>query len=292
MDNGAISRRSGDGKKLTGKVKYISLVKLGVLCLMMTSLYWNEIVSLVNVWARELESSHGFLIPIVSVYVIWLKRDSLRLVPVQADLKGLLVLLAGVCMLALGYAGFEPFLRRISLIVTIAGLVYFLLGSHMLKTLSFPLGYLLFMIPPPYTLFKSVMTWLRPLDATVSYAIIRSLGMTIVREGPLFVLPNAELLVADMCTGILSLIAILAVAVLYAYLSQETATGRTLLVLIAIPVAIFGNIIRIVMVVTLVYFFGIGMMDSAIHQFQGIVNFTLALLMLILCGRLVKKLPG
>ncbi len=258
----------------------------------MTSLYWNEIVSLVKVWAAEYESSHGFLIPLLSCYMIWLKRDALRSAPVNADFKGLFVLLVGICMLILGYAGFEPFLRRVSFIVTIAGLVYFLLGSGIVKDLSFPLGYLLFMIPPPYALFKSVTTWLRQLDATVAYSVLDAIGIPIFREGPTFILPNAQLVVADMCTGILSLIAILALAVFYAYFTQKSTICRAMLVLIAIPVAILGNILRIILITVLVYFFGIGMMDSLIHQLQGTVIFILTFLMLILAGSLLKKLDA
>jgi exosortase len=127
------------------------------------------------------------------------------------------------------------------------------------------------------------------LDATVAYSVVDALGIPIFRDGPMFYLPNAQLVVADMCTGILSLIAILALAVFYAYLTQKSTICRTLLVLVAIPVAILGNIIRIILITVLVYFFGISMMDSLIHQFQGTVIFILTFLILILLGSLLKK---
>ena len=201
-------------------------------------------------------------------------------------------MLFGIAILLIGYTAFEPFAKRFSLIITIFGLVYFLLGTKIVKILLFPLGYLIFAIPPPHIVFKSLAVNLRIIDAKATYIIINLIGIPIVQEGPSLHLPNITLVVADFCTGILSLIALSAVAVLYAYISQKHIISKTILIMIAIPVAIMGNILRTVLVVILAYFYGQSALNNVVHVLQGTVNFILTLVVLFILGNLVKKIDN
>jgi exosortase len=272
--------------------KIVPYLKFGLLAGLVILLYYPEITFLTDQWLRTYEFSHGFLIILVSCYLIWRKRDVLRSTPLEPNLKGFFIVLFGIALLVIGYAAFEPFVKRFSLIITIFGLVYFLLGTKIVKILLFPLGYLMFAIPPPHIVFKSLAVNLRIIDAKATYHIVNLLGIPIVREGPSLYLPNITLVVADFCTGILSLIALSAVAVLYAYMSQKHIISKTLLIVIAIPVAIMGNILRTVLVVVLAYFYGQSALNNVVHVLQGTVNFILTLVVLFILGNLVKKIDN
>ena len=268
----------------------VPYLKFGIIAGLVIFLYYPEIRFMVNEWWTKNEYSHGFLIPLISGFIVWRKRDALRSAPVMPDATGVLLLIMGIALLIIGYVSFEPFMRRISILVTLSGLVYFLLGSRIFKILLFPIGYLIFMIPPPYALFKSIAVNLRLFSATVTYVIINAFGIPIVQQGTNLDLPNISLVVADFCTGILSLISIIAIAVFYAYLTQRTLLNRTLLVLLSIPIAIFGNIFRLTVTVVLAYFYGGRVLGSFIHQFHGTVNFIVTLTLLILAGNIITRI--
>jgi hypothetical protein len=127
-----------------------------VLAIILALLYRGILRDLAIQWWDDPNYSHGFLVPLFSAFLIWQERDRLRTVPVRGNNLGLLVLVAGVLELLLGDFGAENFLMRSSLLVIIAGLVIFHLGSGMLRALAFPLGFLLFMIPLPATLFYAI----------------------------------------------------------------------------------------------------------------------------------------
>ena len=274
------------------KIRVIPYIKFGLILGLVIFLYLPEFRFLIDQWLHTYEFSHGFLVILVSCYLMWRKRTILQSTPVEPNLGGLLILLFGMALLLIGYSAFEPFAKRFSLIITIFGLVYFLLGTKMLKILLFPLGYLIFAIPPPHIVFKSLAVNLRIIDAKATYYIVNLLGIPIAQDGPSLHLPNITLVVADFCTGILSLIALSAVAVLYAYISQKHIISKTLLIMIAIPVAIMGNILRTVLVVIAAYFYGHSALNNVVHVLQGTVNFILTLVVLFILGNLVKKIDN
>jgi exosortase len=271
----------------TGVLLYL---KVALLSLLVLFLYLPELRSMMTAWSESPEYSHGYLIPLISGYIIWRKVGVLRDMPAKPDFRGFFIVLAGVALLIIGQVGYEHFTMRFSLIVTIVGLVYFLLGNKIVKTLLFPLGYLTFMIPVPYSILKSLAVGLKLFNAKATYAILTLAGMSLVREGTTLELPTCTLLVADFCTGILSLIAISAITVLYAYLTQKSLLSKAILIILAIPFAILGNLGRLVVTVGLAYFYGEKALGSIVHQFQGTVSFLFTISFVFLVGRLLQKL--
>jgi len=270
--------------------RIFTMLKIGFLALLVFVLYYPDLHSMVAAWVDKKEYSHGFLIPLLSGYIIWRDRDILRNTSAAPDIKGLFLLSAGIFLLVLGNIGFEPFTRGFSLIVTILGLSYFLLGRDMCKKLLFPVGYLVFMIPLPYIIIKSISVNLRLISAKVTYSVLNFMDVPILRDGANLELPQMSLIVGDLCTGILSLVAVMALAVLYAYLTQKHWISRLVLILLAAPIAIFSNMIRLIMTVGLVYLYGQKVLGSLIHQFHGTVNFFITVFLLVLTSKLIKKI--
>ncbi len=267
-----------------------ALVKFLILAAVLGTVYYPELYSMSLIWASKKEYSHGFLVPLITVYIMWTKRQELCDAVVTPEWKGLAVLVIGVFLYIAGNVAFESFVRQISFIVTIIGLIYLLLGKEMLKHLIFPVGYLLFMIPLPYIVMNSVAVRLRLIDATVTFKVLRFFGMPIFQDGANLELPNISLSVADLCTGILSIVAILTLSVFYAYMTQRHFITRLALVFIAIPVAVVSNMVRLIMTTGLAYFFGQRALSSAIHEFHGTVNFLINVALLVLAGRLLNKI--
>lgn len=268
----------------------IPYLKFGIIAGLVIYLYYPELLTTVQSWSSGYQYSHGYLIPLVSGYLIWRRRHDLRSSLVEPDMLGLFILVPGILLLIIGYAGYEPFIKRYSLIITMIGLVYFLLGKKITKMLLFPIGYLILMLPVPFIFFKSLAANLRTINIKAAYAITEVLGVPIIQEGATLCLPNATLQVIDWCTGIQSLIAMMAISLLYVYLTRMTLTGKIVLVFLSIPLAVAGNIFRILVNIFLAYFFGDKVLGGIIHHFQGMINFSFTLLLLIIVSFLIKRI--
>jgi exosortase len=273
----------------TSEGNIVPYLKFGIVALLVILLYSPEIRSLFHEWSTKKESSHGFLIPVISIYITWKKRETLRSMLVDQSWEGFLILLSGLFLLLIGRVSHEPSAQQFSLLITISGLVYFLLGRKVFRVLLFPLGYLVFMIPPPYILINTIAIHLRLVDAKMTYFIINSLGIPIIREGPNLHLPDISLDVAYLCTGILSLVSMVALSVVWAYIFLRHVTSRIVLILLALPIAFASNILRISLITLLTYYLGAVVLKSAVHQFQGVVIFMMNILLLLILGSFLKK---
>ena len=270
--------------------KIVPYLKFGLLAGLVIFLYFPELRFVIHEWFDDYQYSHGFLIPLVSGYLIWRQREDLRTSPVLPDMKGLFVLSTGILLLVIGYAAYEPFVRRYSLIITIMGLIYFLLGKQISRILLFPVGYLIFMIPMPYIFFRSMAIHLRPINTKAACAVSKFLGIPVVQDGATLYLPNATLQIIDWCTGIQSIIAVSALSVLYANLTQRSIISKIILVVLAIPLAIMGNIFRLILNVSLAYLYGERVLSGVIHNFQGMINFLCTLFLLFIVGNIINKI--
>jgi len=167
---------------------------------------------------------------------------------------------------------------RLSLVILICGIVLFLAGGQALRSISFPIAYLLFMIPLPaivyYQLTFPLQLWASRLGASGLVA----LGIHTVREGNLLVLPNCTLNVVEACSGIRSLLSLVAAVVAYGYLAEPSTWKRSVLAFASVPIAIATNGLRLVATGVLSYFFGPSVDGGVIHLVLGLGFFALAFL--------------
>jgi exosortase len=175
----------------------------------------------------------------------------------------------------------------LSLVILISGIVLFLAGRQALRSVAFPVGYLLFMIPLPaivyYQLTLPLQLWASRLGATGLVA----LGIHTVREGNLLFLPNCTLNVVEACSGIRSLLSLLAVAVAYGYLAEQSTWKRAALAIASIPVAIATNGLRLVATGVLSYFFGPSMDSGVVHVVLGLGFFALAFVSILFIHKIL-----
>jgi exosortase len=256
---------------------------LGVPGLLAAVIYAPLIPDLVREWASFSNLSHGFAIPVIAAYLVWSRRERLRATRIAPCWLGLPILLLGLVGLVVGVHGEESFIARMSLPVTLLGLVLLLAGREVSREVWVAIAYLVFMIPPPFTTLKLVTYRSRVLDADVSTYLLRWLGVPIHQDGVLLHLPNITLEVADACSSIPALAALVSLGIAYAALVRRSVVTRTIFIMATVPLAIGANIIRITTTAAAVYYLGPWTLRSVYHQFNGTVNFllTFALLMLL-----------
>jgi exosortase len=251
------------------------------------ALYAPVLGSLMRQWWTDPNNGHGFFVPLFAAYVLWSVRDRWRAQPFRPDNFGVAIMLFAVGLRILGLLGAEVFIARLSIVIMISGIVLFLAGRQALRSIAFPIGYLLFMFPLPaivyYQLTLPLQLWASRLGATGLVV----LGIPTVREGNLLYLPNCTLNVVEACSGIRSLVSLLAVAVAYGYFSERSAWKRTVLALVSFPVAIATNGLRLVATGVLSYFFGPSVDSGAVHVTLGLGFFALAFVSILMIHKLL-----
>jgi len=244
-------------------------------------MYASVLGALARQWWDDPNYGHGFFVPVFAGYVLWRERHRWSALPSRANNLGFAIMLFAIGLRVLGMLGAELFIARLSLVILICGIVLFLAGGQALRSISFPIGYLLFMIPLPaivyYQLTFPLQLWASRLGASGLVA----LGIHTVREGNLLVLPNCTLSVVEACSGIRSLLSLLAAVVAYGYLAEPSTWKRSVLAFASVPIAIATNGLRLVATGVLSYFFGPSVDSGVVHLVLGLGFFALAFLLIL-----------
>ncbi len=246
-------------------------IQVALLCLLFLVIYSPTMASLVRMWWSSDDYSHGFLVPFISLYLAWIKRDELSRIRIEPGLwsGGVLVLFAGLMLVAGKLGGFIV-LQELSLPLMIAGMVLLFAGKLFLKSLALPIAYLFFMIK---MFGEGSDRFHRPfqlLAAKIGIGTLHLFGFTAYQEGNFIQLPNALLEVAAACSGIRFLVSIIAIGIPLAYLTQRTLLRRGGLVLFAIVIAILANGLRVALIGMWTYYHGTNMIHGPFHIFYGV----------------------
>lgn len=255
-----------------GRALVLWLGLVAILALM----YWPIMRDLGAQWWDDANYNHGFLIPLFSGFLIWRERRRLAAIPPAGSALGLPVLLGGIALLLLGDIGAENFLMRSSLIVILAGLVLFLAGRATLRAVLFPLAYLLFMVPLPGILFYAITFPLQRIAAEQAAWLLDLLGVPVLLDGNIIHLSQISLGVTEACSGIRSLISLLAGAAAWAYLMLPAGWLSVVFVLAAIPITIIANAGRVVATGLIGQWFGVEYASGFFHEFAGWVVYVFA----------------
>jgi exosortase len=246
-----------------------------------------------SLWHQE-AYAHGPLILLAAVALTVAHRAELyRLAPTKRPLAGGLVLLAGLVVLWLGVVRAFPAWMAASHIPVFAGIVMMLWGKRGLRTLWFPLLFLVFLIPLP-TIFIEVMTWqMKEWIALTSVGLLDALGYPVARSGMIILVGQYQMLIANACSGLHSMLSLSALGMLYVYLAARHDRLRAVLLLGGVlPIALAANVLR-TLVLLLVTFHAGDTAGRYWHELMGTIIFVVALAMLLLLDRaLVLTLPG
>ncbi|TWJ13789.1 exosortase A [Geobacter argillaceus] len=262
---------------------------LVVAILLLVATYYRIVPEMVHWWYEDDNYSHGFLVPIIAGYFLWQRWSDLKDRIVKPDGLGLAVIILGLLQLTVAWLGTEYFTMRSSLIVLLIGMVLYWFGREVLKEMALPLGYLIFMVPIPYIIYDAVAFPLKLFITKASVAFMKMIGVAVVREGNIIMLPTTTLEVADACSGTRSLMSLLALAVAYAFFIQTSNLKRWVLIVSAVPIAIVTNAMRVIVTGILAQWWGAKAAEGFFHEFAGLAVFALALALLVAEGALLRR---
>jgi exosortase len=276
--------------------------------------YWPTLRWLVNSWLSNPYYSHGFLVPLVSGFFVWTKRRELR--GGEPSIAGAFVITAGAFLYIMGFAWAMRFLPAISLPVVLGGISLSFLGIRATKAILFPLCFLIFMmpLPPIQEMGYTLQEW----SVHSSAWILSTLGLSVTTVGPEIHLEDTVFTIGLACSGINSLIAMMALAAVYTFvlvepfhnravrLAAAVPTGplgdrlrlvsiklmanypaRAFLFAAAFPMALLGNILRIVSIILIANYWGVDAASGLYHDISSPLFFILSFLLLMLLGRII-----
>ncbi len=248
-----------------------------LLVAVLVALYARVLSHLVQQWYTDADYSHGFIVPLLSLYLIWARRDKLRQVVRRPSPWGMAIVLCSVGLLFLGSLGAELFLARISMLGTICGLIMYFSGAALLRAMAFPIAFLLFAIPIPALIYNEIVFPLQFIASKFATSTLELLNLfPIMREGNVLILPNMSLEVVEACSGIRSLMSLLALAAGYGYLAERSTVVRWFLFLAMVPLAIISNGTRVMITAVMANYIGPKAAEGFMHEFSGWVIFIVA----------------
>jgi exosortase len=244
-----------------------------------------------EVWSHVEYASHGFLVPFVSLWAATAHRERLaRLEPLPIRWGGFWI---GVTLLAylLALSLRDPTLIGLVAVLTAVVVVLAFRGVAWVRTLVFPLTYLCFMIPLPARWVTPLIVELQLLVSGVAVWILRAAGVAIFRDGNILVLPGDQsLFIAEACSGITSLITLIPIGVLIAYFTQARTLPRLLLVASVVPIALTGNLLRVLLTVELAIWGDLQLAtEGPLHEWAGVGSYVIGCLCLLGIGAILNR---
>ncbi len=263
-----------------------------LLALLVALAYQRAAPMLWRSWMTNENYSHGPLVPLVSGVLVWRMRQRLRALPVGHDARGLAGVVLAAALLILGQRSDVFALQGYSIVLMAAALVWTFLGLAWLRALAFPLIYLLFMLPFPPAFVNHLSYALKEVTVRISTVAAQALGVTLQQEGMNLYLGNGILRIENPCSGLRSLISLLATGALFAYF-QPGAWWRKLVILVAaVPLAMMGNAVRITALILVAHYGSVTQAAGRFHDLSGLVVFAAALVGMFLLRGALEPRPG
>lgn len=271
-------------------------IKAGVLTLLVIAVFYPVFLDLVYHWTHELDWSHGPIIPLFSVYLLYLHWGKIQRTPVRHTWVGLVLLVAalGIYQYTLWGVTFLS-IRPVAMLVAVLGIGVFLCGVPVLRYAWLPWLYLFFAIPLPKRLYLALTEPLRQIAATAATSIlglipdldIHRVGSTIefMYRGSV-----GQLEVADACSGMRSTITLLAIGVAVTFMTPRPTWQRIIMLLSCVPIAMFCNLIRVIVTSLLYIFVDPSWAEGTPHMVLGLVMMMVAFLLFQFLGWLLQHL--
>jgi exosortase len=241
-------------------------------------------------WTTEL-GAHGPIVLAVGAWLLWRGLFAAKPIFTPGSL-----LISGLALIV--SLGFYVFGRAFDFITfEAAGLygagvavLYSRVGRRALASIWFPVAYLAFLIPPPHSFMDRVTAPLKQFVSWAAMSMLSAAGIPVSREGVTIYVGSYRLLVEDACSGMNSIVGLVAVSLLYIYLLRgSNLRYSALLTAATIPIAILGNVIRIMTLILLTYFGGDEMAQGFLHMTAGMFLFAVDLVLVFLTDRLLMQ---
>lgn len=254
--------------------KETPLVWGALLCVLalLIFMFYDGVSLMVKWWERE-EYSHAYMLPFITLYLVWQKKDRLEQIPFQGSWAGLLVVLAGITLFFAGDMATIYTVVQYAFIVVFAGLVLSFTGWRGFKMIWVPLLILLFMVPLPNFLFNNLSAQLQLISSQLGVWVIRLFGISVYLEGNVIDLGAFKLQVVEACSGLRYLFPLMTLGFIAAYFFKGAFWKRTIIFLSSMPITVLMNSARIGVIGVTVDNWGPAMAEGFLHDFEGWVVF-------------------
>jgi exosortase len=246
--------------------------------------YGQIIVTLVHEWWSNADYAHGLLTPLAVAYIAYERRRELSGLLAAPSVFGFVLVLASQVLLIVGVLGAEFFLQRISMLMFIAGIILFFWGWVALSKTAFGLVLLLLAIPLPAIIFNPVALPLQLLASSWATDVLQGLQVPVYREGNVLLIQRQLLNVTEACSGIRSLITLIALSTLTTMLARFLPMRwwqRIPFVLSSVLVAVVANAFRVTGTGLLANWLGAKAAEGFFHTFSGWLVFAFGYSMLL-----------
>jgi exosortase len=254
-----------------------------------TAMYGGTVAGMVSRWSADGDASHGFLVLPIAAGLVWARREKLAVVPRRICLWGVPVLLLGLIATVVATWAEVGFAPAATMIIALGGLILYAAGPAFFREIIFPYTFLFFMVPWPDFLIETISFPLQLLTSTYATMIAGLLGVPIRREGVELYMPGFALTVAAECSGIRSMMALMALAALFAYFTRASLWRRALLFVSGIPVALIANVARVTLVLLLGLYYDKELALGLFHDYSSPALFAFSTLALMGLRKLVAE---
>jgi exosortase D (VPLPA-CTERM-specific) len=266
--------------------------KLSVLGVLFVAAYWIPLKGIVNTWMTNEDYAYGFIIPFLSAYLVWERRDALRRIPLRSSWKVLPLLIVFVAISVYSILGSSGNVSRPAIPFLVLLLLAFCFGTDLVRKILLPLAFLIFMIPVPDLLERTLGIYLKSISSELAGWFIRMFGFSVYVSGNVIDLGSNQLQVVDACNGLRYLLPLLALGVLYSHFFERERWKKGVCIAASIPIAILMNSLRIGVTGILTNYYGTKVSEGFMHAFSGWVVFVVSFIFLFATGKALSLLPS
>lgn len=224
-------------------------------------------------WFNKEEYSHGVLIPFISAFLIWQRKDVLERMPFTGSVTGVSLVFLGLVLFVMGRMSALSLLINYSMIIVIAGLFLAYMGWRAFQIILVPMLLLFIMIPLPGFLYETFSANMQLISSDIGVTIIRMFGISVFLEGNVIDLGAMKLQVVEACSGLRYMFPLMTLGLIAAYFYKDSLWKRITVVLSSIPIAILMNSVRIAVIGVLVEYGGPAQAEGFLHDFEGWIVF-------------------
>ena len=239
-----------------------------------------------------IDYTHAYFILPISLFLAWRRLRSFKRDPLNLTLNlnlALFIIVLGLFMFIFGWKLDYLFITTLSLIPLLYGIIIYLYGTKMAKALSFPILYLLLMVPPPLGVLDAITIPMRHGVSAAAVAILNLFHYPIHREGLMIYLGSHEIFMGAPCSGFRSLITMFSLGVVYVYIIKGGFWKKFIMVAAIVPLALLGNLIRVITLCLLTYYAGEKVAEGFFHYFSGGVIFVIMIIGLLILEFILEK---
>lgn len=243
--------------------------------------FYEGLRELIHVWDTKEEYSYGYLIPFITLFLIWQKKDRLERIPFNGSWLGVSIALVGIIIFIVGDLSTLYLVVQYASLIILAGLVLSYTGREGFRIIWIPLFFLVFMVPLPQFFLQEISAQLQLISSSIGVGVIRLFGISVYLEGNVIDLGVFKLQVVEACSGLRYLFPLMTLAFITAYFFNDKFWKKAVLFLSSIPITILMNSFRIGVIGVTVEYWGRGAAEGFLHDFEGWVVFMACTMVLV-----------